>query len=72
MKLTELNRINKLYFGYEEIARIFGINAASARVTASRYVRQGLLLRLKKNVYVRREIWNAAGKHEKFLLANLG
>jgi predicted transcriptional regulator of viral defense system len=72
MKLAELNQIKKLYFGYEEIARVFGINAASAKVTASRYVRQGLLLRMKKNVYVRREVWNAAGKPEKFLLANLG
>jgi len=72
MKLQELNRIKKLYFGYEEIARIFGISLASAKVTASRYVRQGLLLRMKKNVYVRREVWNAAGTEEKFLLANLG
>jgi predicted transcriptional regulator of viral defense system len=29
-------------------------------------------LRLKKNVYVRREVWNAAGIEEKLLLANLG
>ena len=72
MRLEELNRINKLYFGYEEIARVFGIDAASARVTASRYVGQGLLLRMKKNLYLRREVWNAAGKEEKFLLANLG
>ena len=72
MKLKELNRIKKLYFGYEEIARVFGINPSSAKVTASRYVRQGLLLRMKKNVYVRREVWNAAGIEDSFLLANLG
>ena len=51
MKLKELNTIKKLYFGYEEIARVFGISLASAKVTASRYVRQGLLLRVKKNVH---------------------
>ena len=72
MRLKELNKITKLYFGYEEIARVFGISLASARVTASRYVRQGLLLRMKKNLYVRREVWNAAGSEDKFLLANLG
>ena len=72
MKLKELNKIKKLYFGYEEIAKAFGISTSSARVTAGRYVRQGLLLRMKKNVYVRREVWNAAGIEEKFLLANLG
>ena len=27
---------------------------------------------MKKNVYVRREVWNAARREEKFLLANLG
>ena len=72
MKLKELNRIKKLYFGYEEIARVFSISLASAKVTAGRYVKQGLLLRVKKNVYVRREMWNAAGIEEKFLLAYLG
>jgi predicted transcriptional regulator of viral defense system len=72
MKLKELNKIKKLYFGYEEIAKAFGISGSSAKVTASRYVRQGLLLRIKNNVYVRREMWNAAGIEEKFMLANLG
>jgi len=71
MKLQELNRIKKLYFGYEEIARVFGISLDSAKVTASRYVRQGLLLRVKRNLYVRREVWNAATIEEKFSLANL-
>jgi predicted transcriptional regulator of viral defense system len=72
MKLRELSSIRKLYFGYEEIARVFGINEASAKVTASRYVRQGLLLRVKRNMYVLREVWNAAAREEKFLLTNLG
>ena len=72
MKAFELSNIRKPYFGYEEIARVRGISPASAKVTASRYVRQGLLLRLKKNLYVRREVWNAAGKEEIFRLANMG
>jgi predicted transcriptional regulator of viral defense system len=72
MKVFELNKIRKPYFGYEEIARVRGIGLASAKVTASRYVRQGLLLRLKKNLYVLREAWNAASKEDKFRLANLG
>jgi predicted transcriptional regulator of viral defense system len=72
MKAIELYKIHKLYFGYEDIARVRGISLASAKVTASRYVRQGLLLRLKKNLYVLRESWNAASKEDKFRLANLG
>jgi len=50
---------------------IFGISAGSAKVTASRYVRQGLLVRVRKNLYVVREVWNAADRVTKFTLANL-
>jgi predicted transcriptional regulator of viral defense system len=72
MKAFDLNKIRKPYFGYEEIARIRGISLASAKVTASRYVKQGLLLRLKKNLYVPRKAWDTASKDDKFRLANLG
>ena len=71
-KVFELNKIRKPYFGYEDIARVRNISLASAKVTASRYVKQGLLLRLKKNLYVLRETWNAASREDKFRLANLG
>lgn len=71
MKILDLSKIRKPCFGYEEIARLRGIGLASAKVTASRYVKQGLLLRLKKNLYVLREVWNAAGKEDKFRFANL-
>ena len=72
MKLNELRKIEKLYFGYEEIAKILAINEASAKVSASRYVKQGLLIRLKKNMYILREVWDKIGREEKFRLANLG
>ena len=72
MKYLELRTIRKLYFGYEEIARVLGISLASARVSASRYVRQGLLVRIKRNLYVLREVWNTAGRAEKFVLVNMG
>jgi predicted transcriptional regulator of viral defense system len=72
MKLQELNKIPKLYFGIADIARALGISPASARVSASRYVKLGALVRIKRNMYVLREFWNAAGRDEKFLFANLG
>jgi predicted transcriptional regulator of viral defense system len=72
MRIADLSKIDKLYFGHEEIARVLNIGPASAKVTAFRYVKQGWLLRMKKNVYIRREVWNALGREEKFLLANLG
>ncbi|NNF99546.1 MAG: hypothetical protein HKM93_09225 [Desulfobacteraceae bacterium] len=71
MKALELNKIRKSYFGYEEIARIRGISLASAKVTASRYVKQGILLRLKKNVYVLRQAWQTTDQEEKFRIANI-
>ena len=72
MKSAELKKIKKFYFGYGDIARALGISGASARVTASRYVKQGILMRMKKNMYVSREEWEAAGREDKFLLANMG
>ncbi|MBT8368536.1 MAG: type IV toxin-antitoxin system AbiEi family antitoxin domain-containing protein, partial [Deltaproteobacteria bacterium] len=60
MKLQELNKISKLYFGIADIAKAIGISPASAKVSASRYVKLGALVRIKKNIYVLRETWNAA------------
>ena len=72
MRHLGLNKIRKPYFGYEDIAKVLGIGEASAKVSASRYLKQGLLVRIKKNTYVLREVWNAAGREERFSLANLG
>ena len=72
MKFQELNKIPKLYFGIADIARVLGISPASAKVSASRYVKLGALVRIKKNMYVLREVWNAAGREEKYVFANLG
>ena len=72
MRTRELASINQLYFGYEDIARALKISPASARVSASRYVRVGLLMRLKRNTYVSRARWQAASREDRFALANLG
>jgi predicted transcriptional regulator of viral defense system len=71
MKYFELNKINKLYFGHEDIARILGISLASAKVSAYRYIRQGFLVRLKRNMYVLREIWLNINREQQFSLANM-
>lgn len=72
MKILELNTISKLYFGFEDLVRALGISESSARVSASRYVHQGALVRVKKNLYVLRQVWNAATREQKFVLANIG
>jgi predicted transcriptional regulator of viral defense system len=72
MKSLKLYTINKLYFGYEDIARILDIGDASAKVTASRYVKQGILIRIKRNMYMMQDVWRRAELEQKFELANLG
>ena len=71
MKLNELRKITKQYFGYEDIKKVLGISAGSAKVSASRYVSQGFLVRIKRNMYMLRETWNAAQREEKFIIAAL-
>lgn len=72
MNFNALRKIQKLYFGYEELARVLGISMGSARVAASRYVKMGVLLRIKRNLYVLSEVWERTARDEKFMLANLG
>jgi predicted transcriptional regulator of viral defense system len=67
----ELRKIQRLSFGHEEIARVLGITLASARVTASRYVKQGHLVRIKRNLYVLSEKWSTLDRDQQFLIANV-
>ncbi|MDY6905924.1 MAG: type IV toxin-antitoxin system AbiEi family antitoxin domain-containing protein [Thermodesulfobacteriota bacterium] len=71
MRLNQLRQIRKRYFGYDELARVLGIAPASARVAASRFVRQGVLVRIKRNMYMLREVWQSAAREEVFAIANL-
>lgn len=72
MKIAELRKIESLSFGCEDIAKALGINTGSARVAAGRYTRQGVLLRMKRNMYVLGEAWRTASGEDKFRLANMG
>ncbi|MFQ5964575.1 MAG: hypothetical protein ACE5KZ_09850 [Candidatus Scalinduaceae bacterium] len=71
MKILELNNINKFYFGHEEISRVLDISLQSSKVSANRYIRKGLLVRIKRNIYVLKEKWKILEREEKFTLANL-
>jgi len=70
MNYAKLMTIKKIHFGYEEISRILGITSESARVAANRYVKQGILLRVKRNLYILRDRWAAMTEEEKFAVAN--
>jgi len=71
MKSFDLHKISKTYFGYQDIARKFGISLESARVSACRYAAQGILIRIKRNIYMLYETWNRLDRTEKFQIANL-
>jgi predicted transcriptional regulator of viral defense system len=71
MNINKLRSIKKLYFGYEAITKALGITSASAKICAFRYARQGFLVRIKRNIYVRRDIWDSLPQEELFCLANV-
>lgn len=71
MNYSILKDIKKTYFGYEEIARVLGIASESARVSANRYVKQGILLRAKRNLYILKDRWEAMTREERFAIANM-
>lgn len=71
MRHFQLRDIEKLYFGYEDIARTLGISQNSAKVTAHRYVKQGMLVRIKRNIYILKERWTNLDREQKFIIANI-
>ncbi len=71
MKITKLRNISKLYFGYEELAKVLGISLPSARVTANRYVKQGIFIRIKRNIYMLHDVWENTAREDRFLIANI-
>lgn len=66
-----IRKIKKLYFGYTEIAKALRIKPGSARVTANRYVKNSVLIRIKRNLYLLREKWENLGIEDRFILANI-
>lgn len=69
LKLRELKE--KLYFTCNEIAEVLGIKEDSAKISASRYVKKGLIVRLKRDLYILREKWENLSFEEFFSIANV-
>ena len=68
-RLQELSR--KPYFTLGDVAQIFSLQPASARVLCSRYVRQGLLVRFKNNIYTTAWKWEGLARQDLFKIANV-
>ena len=68
-ELQELSR--KTCFTLEDVAQSLGMHTASARVLCSRYVRQGVLIRLKKGFYTTAWKWENLNRQYFFKIANI-
>ena len=71
MKYNDIKKINKLYFTYQDVAKILSISEDSARVLCTRYVKQKYLIRLKRNFYILKERWDSITPNQRFKLANV-
>lgn len=69
--ITLKNRLKRLYFSVEDLGRILGIKQESARVLCTRYTRNGLFVRLKKDLYMLDEKWRTLSKEEFFVISNI-
>lgn len=71
MNYHKIREIKKTYFGYQDIAKILAIGRESAKVACARFVKQGAIVRIKRNIYILRERWQNLPIEGKFALANL-
>ena len=71
MKTLRLKNLQKLYFNLNDFSRALNISLPSAKVMASRYVKAGLLIRLKRDLYILSERWPYTTLEEKFQFAGL-
>ena len=71
MDYKRLLEIEKLYFSHEDVADLLQIKRESAAVLCSRYVKKGLLARLKRDLYVRTEALAHLGTLDLYRIANL-
>ena len=72
MKYINIRELKeKIYFTTYEIAEYLGIKKESARVLCSRYSKKGLIIRLKRDLYILREKWETLSIEEYFNIANM-
>lgn len=70
MIYQELLKIQKTFFSLEDVANTLGLEPASAAVLCGRYVKKGLLTRLKRGLYTRTEQLAHLGQMDLFRIAN--
>jgi len=71
MSYEDILKIDKPLFTQYDVAHQLGIKLASAAVLCSRYVKKGLLVRLKRGLYARTETLGRLGQVDLFRIANM-
>lgn len=71
MNIIKLNKYENKIISTNDIADILSISIESAKVTAHRYLKKGLLIRLKRDLYITTDKFNNLNENELFKLANL-
>ena len=71
MAYESLLRIDKPFFSQYDVAHAIGIELSSAAVLCSRYVKKGLLTRLKRGLYSKTESLAHLGQIDLFRIANI-
>lgn len=71
MNSEKLQNLDNLYISAGDIARELDITKKSAQVAASRLVAKGILIRLKRDLYILRQNLNSTSEEDRFFIANL-
>jgi len=71
MTYERLLRISKPFFTPHDVAHALDIKLASAEVLCTRYVKRGLLTRLKRGLYAKTETLAHMGQTDLFCIANI-
>jgi predicted transcriptional regulator of viral defense system len=61
---------DRLFFTTEDLVSLMNIQRSSVHVLCSRYVKRGIFIRLKKNIFVLRHRWQRLTHAEFYLISN--
>lgn len=71
MKFNEIIKSDKKFLNIEDISNLLNISLPSAKILASRYSKKGLLIRLKRNLYITYFNWQKLKLEDFFEIGNL-
>lgn len=68
--IDKIQKINSLFFSTARLSELLGISKNAANKLGSRYVKNNLLVRIKRNMYALTSKWNDLKEEELMLIAN--